>query len=77
MSKCKALDRHSNQCVLTCLDNIDYCKFHEYLSYYSKEQLNDMKLCKGCSKWKFLDEDVKTCLECTTRGKENRIKQKK
>lgn len=74
MSKCKALDRYSNQCILTSLDNIDYCKFHEYLLNYDDEQLNNLQLCKGCLKWKFLDDDVKTCNECKTRGKENRIK---
>ena len=74
MSKCKALDRYSNQCILTSLDNIDYCKFHEYLLNYDDEQLNNLQLCKGCLKWKFFDDDVKTCNECKTRGKENRIK---
>ena len=74
MSKCKALDRHSNRCILTNLDNIDYCKFHEYLLNYNTEQLNNLQLCKGCLKWKFFEGDIKTCEECKIRGKQNRIK---
>jgi hypothetical protein len=76
MNKCNGLDRYGNECNKNKLENIDYCIFHEYLINYTQEQLNNLELCNGCLKWKNLEENIKTCEECKTRGKENRIKHK-
>ena len=58
------------------LENIDYCKFHEYLIIYSLEQLENLDLCKGCLKWKFVENNFTTCNDCKVRGEEKRIKYK-
>ena len=76
MVKCTGLDRNGYQCNFSSLNDIDYCKFHEYLLNYTTKQLDNLKLCKGCLKWKFLDENIKICLECKIRGDDNRIKHK-
>jgi hypothetical protein len=74
MIKCKGTDRYGRQCNLSNINNNGFCKFHEYLSEYTLEQLNNLKLCKCCNKWKYLQENNKTCDKCRNIGKENKIK---
>jgi hypothetical protein len=76
MNKCNGLDRNGNQCNLSVLNENDYCKFHQYMSNYTLEQINNLVLCKGCMKWKYFDDNTKTCQECKIRGEENRLKYK-
>ena len=76
MSKCNGLDRYSNKCNKNKLDNINYCKFHEYLNNYNFEQLKNLKLCSGCCKWKYLKNENKTCDDCKIRSEKNNIKYK-
>lgn len=76
MSKCIAIDRYSKKCNLSKLDGIDYCKFHNYLNDYTKEQLDNLTLCSGCNKWKFLENGDKTCQVCKARRTKNNLKLK-
>jgi hypothetical protein len=76
MNKCKGLDRYGDQCKKNKLENIDYCKFHEYLLNYNSEELEILSLCKGCLKWKYLENNNKTCNDCKNRGEQNNIKHK-
>ena len=73
MIKCKGLDRYSCECNIVKLEGLEYCKFHEYLSNYSEDQIENFKLCKGCLKWKDLSTSL-NCGECKIRGEANRKK---
>ena len=75
MSKCKGLDKNNNLCRNSALDNIKFCKFHDYMSNYTEEQMNNLTLCSGCNKQYYL-EKLLNCEKCSNRGKIIRIKDK-
>ena len=68
---CKGKDRNGDSCRNY---GNPYCNYHSYLSEYTDAQLQQLKLCKGCNKWK--DFPNKQCISCASRGKEIREKVK-
>lgn len=68
---CKGKDRNGDSCRNY---GNPYCNYHSYLSEYTDAQLQQLKLCKGCNKWR--DFPNKQCTSCASRGKEIREKAK-
>ena len=48
-----------------------FCARHKYLSKHTEEMLLECNHCSDCKRWIYLGE-LKTCLECRERGKQNR-----
>jgi len=74
--KCKGKDRNGNLCRNYSADGNSFCNCHNYLSEYTVEQLQQLKFCKGCDKWKELQEGKNQCISCGKRGETNRAKAK-
>lgn len=73
--KCLGKDRNNDYCRNNRIDGTRFCKFHEYLSEYSDDMLNNLTLCSGCKKMYYL-VGTKSCDKCKNRGNLNRIKDK-
>ena len=71
--KCKGKDRNGDLCRNY---GTPFCNYHNYLTEYTDTQLEQLKFCKGCNKWKDLPEGKIQCLTCGERGAENRAKAK-
>lgn len=71
---CKGKTIKFKTCNKKCGDN-KYCIVHEYFNDYTDDMLNNLTLCKGCRKYKYLSEG-ETCQICKDRGKANREKDK-
>jgi len=69
MNKCLSLDRNGKNCVFHCINETQFCKFHQYMVSYSQEMLSQLELCKGCKKMYYFEDDTKTCEKCRDRGK--------
>ena len=76
MSKCISKDRNNNSCRSNSQDGTQFCKNHQYMVGYTVEMLSALQLCKGCKKMYYFEGDVKQCVNCLDRGKENRVKAK-
>lgn len=76
MSKCLSKDRNNNPCRSHSQDDTQFCKNHQYMVGYTVEMLSALQLCKGCKKMYYFEGDVKQCVNCLDRGKENRVKAK-
>lgn len=68
--KCKGKDRNGDLCRNY---GTPFCNYHNYLT---DQQIEQLKFCKGCNKWKDLPEGKIQCLTCGERGAENRAKAK-
>jgi hypothetical protein len=71
--KCKGKDRNGDLCRNY---GNPFCNYHNYLTEYTDAQLQQLKFCKGCNKWKDLPSGKNQCLTCGERGAENRTKAK-
>lgn len=71
--KCKGKDRNGDLCRNY---GNPFCNYHNYLTEYTNAQLQQLKFCKGCNKWKDLPLGKNQCLSCGERGAENRAKAK-
>ena len=71
--KCKGKDRNGDLCRNY---GNPFCNYHNYLTEYTDTQLEQLKFCKGCNKWKDLPSGKIQCLTCGERGVENRAKAK-
>jgi hypothetical protein len=71
--KCKGKDRNGDLCRNY---GNPFCNYHNYLTEYTDAQLQQLKFCKGCNKWKDLPSGKIQCLTCGERGAENRVKAK-
>lgn len=71
--KCKGKDRNGDLCRNY---GTPFCNYHNYLTEYTDQQIEQLKFCKGCNKWKDLPEGKIQCLTCGERGAENRAKAK-
>ncbi len=70
MSKCLAKDRNQNPCRNSATKD-RFCRYHDYMIYYTPEMLENIKLCSSCKKMHYLGE-YNTCEKCRLRGEENR-----
>jgi hypothetical protein len=42
-----------------------FCGFHQYMNTYTEEQMQNLKICSGCSKWVYLSpECIEKCDNC-------------
>lgn len=49
----------------------DFCKIHQYVSKYSLEERNNVRVCSSCCLWKVWDfERHRTCHDCQNRSKQ-------
>jgi len=71
--KCKGKDRNGDLCRNY---GNPFCNYHNYLTEYTDAQLQQLKFCKGCNKWKDLPSGKIQCLSCGEKGAENRAKAK-
>ena len=71
--KCKGKDRNGDLCRNY---GTPFCNYHNYLTEYTDQQIEQLKFCKGCNKWKDLPSGKIQCLTCGERGVENRAKAK-
>jgi hypothetical protein len=71
--KCKGKDCNGDLCRNY---GNSFCNYHNYLCEYTDAQLQQLKFCKGCNKWKDLSEGKIQCLSCGERGAKNRAKAK-
>ncbi len=69
---CIGKNRHNQLCNKRCNDE-KYCNLHDYMKDYTEHMLNNLKFCKGCLKWKYLEDNI-TCDICRDRCKLNREK---
>jgi len=74
-SKCLGKDIHNKNCRNNQSDDIEFCKFHQYMNDYSKEMLDNLTLCSGCKKMYYLSEN-KQCENCKNRAVKNRTNAK-
>lgn len=72
MVNCLSLDRNGKKCVFHCINETQFCKFHQYMVSYTLEMLSQLELCKGCKKMYYFGDDTKTCEKCIDRGKSNK-----
>jgi hypothetical protein len=68
INKCEWYDRKMNNCRFNKINDTLYCKAHQYVIGYTKEEKNKSKLCKGCKRVLYLD-GFKTCFDCRKRNK--------
>ena len=66
--KCAGKDRHLNQCRQKIANSTQYCKNHQYMAEYSKEQLEKLVICSGCKKAVYLENKTR-CNKCINRKK--------
>ncbi len=71
--RCNGTERTGNSCITKPINDTDYCRFHQYMVGYTQEQIDNVLLCSDCKMYKYLDGN-KTCGECRTRSKENKLK---
>ncbi len=71
--KCIGKTRTNNLCNKICTDK--YCDNHKYLEDYTQDMLNNLTLCSGCRKWKYI-ETSGNCQNCKERIKNVKIKYK-
>lgn len=77
MVRCKGIrKKDGNPCKKRPINDTIYCKDHDYMVNYTKEQLNNLKKCSGCGRNILINEGCKQCQDCLERGKENREKHK-
>ena len=69
--RCKGTERTGHKCIHRPVNNTDFCNFHQYMTYYTDEQIKNVKLCSTCKMYKFLG-NFNTCEPCRKRGDENR-----
>lgn len=72
--KCAGKDRHMNACRYSSCNDTTFCKNHQYMVEYTDDQMNNLTICSGCKKAKFL-ENRKCCDVCVKRT--NTIQNKK
>lgn len=72
MNKCLSLNRKNKNCIFNCINETQFCKFHQYMVSYTPEMLSKLELCKGCKKMYYFGDDTKTCEKCRDRGKSNK-----
>jgi len=75
MIRCKGIMKKDGKpCKNRPKNNTAYCKDHDYMVDYTKEQLNNLKKCSDCKRYIFIEKGYKVCQKCLERGKENREK---
>lgn len=75
-NKCIGKDRYGNSCRNYPETDKRFCKrSHAYMEDYTTEQMEQLTLCKGCIKWKYMI-NTGQCDSCSDRGKVNREKAK-
>jgi hypothetical protein len=74
--KCIAKDRNNNNCRNKSIDETQFCKLHSYMCNYTEEMISNIKLCSGCKKMYYFENENKVCENCKNRGIENRKKRK-
>mgnify|MGYP003344123941 CR=1 FL=1 len=70
--KCLSRDRNGNPCRNSSISSTNFCKLHQYMCDYTNEMLEKLKLCKGCNKMYYFENDNKTCENCRTRIKKEK-----
>jgi hypothetical protein len=75
--RCLSKNRHGDDCTFRCLGDTSFCKFHQYMTSYSKEILAKLELCNGCKKMYYFANEQRTCENCRERAKYNKVKKKK
>ena len=74
--RCLSKNRHGDDCTFRCLGDTSFCKFHQYMTSYSKEMLAKLELCNGCKKMYYFANEQRTCENCRERAKSNKVKKK-
>ncbi len=69
--KCGGIDRNYNQCRNDAINETAFCKYHDYMTEYTEEEISDLELCSGCKMMKYLGK-YRTCEICQDRGDDNR-----
>ena len=72
MTKCSAIDRTLKCCRCNVINDTNFCKKHDYMVDYTEEMLSNLQICSGCKKSYYIP-DGKTCTNCRTRGKQNKL----
>lgn len=72
--RCLGKDRNKNECRNHAIGETKFCKFHDYMSNYTNDMIQNTKLCSGCKKMTYLEDNEKTCNKCRERTKNNREK---
>ena len=70
--KCLSRDRNENPCRNNSINATRFCKLHQYMCDYTNEMLENLKLCKGCNKMYYFENENKTCENCRTRIKKEK-----
>jgi hypothetical protein len=60
----------NKKCEKKAIKGSEYCMSHKYMESYTKEQLNNIDICSGCKKPKYLDK-IKRCDFCYSRNIRN------
>lgn len=71
MIKCLAIDRNLKGCRCNVINDMRFCKNHDYMVDYTEEMLSNLQICSGCKKSYYIP-DGKICISCRDRGKQNR-----
>ncbi len=74
--KCLSKDRNNKCCRFSIIEDTLFCKNHQYMKDYTDEMLTNLELCSGCKKMYHFDGVFKTCDNCQTRSKTNKVIQK-
>lgn len=51
--KCTWNDRYDMPCISKKVENTEYCKLHQYVEKYTKEEKEQSVICSGCRKKKY------------------------